>query len=587
LGHVDTGKTKILDKLRKTNVQEGEAGGITQQIGATYFPIEFFKTQLEKIPDKFKLKDLKIPGLEIIDTPGHEAFTNLRNRGASLCDLAILVVDMMHGVQNQTLESLGMLLRKKCPFVIALNKIDRVYQWKATDWGAYKTSFNKQKNAQKKEFNDRLQDNITDLIKKGSLNTALYDENTEKDYINIIPTSAHTGEGLPDLLGFLLYYAQNNLLKQLEFQEEIQCIVLEVKVLDQLGTTVDVILVNGRLKLGDKIIIGGLNGPIRTEVKCLLSPFPMKEMRVKSDYQHHETIEGTMGVKVFGPGMENSLSGSPLFIYKTEEEAKKYENEIFSDTDSVLKKFLSKSGRGILVQSSTLGSLEAMLLHLNEKNVEISAVGIGHIHKRDIDKILIKHKINNDQLKEHLTILAFDVKVAEDAAKYAETNGVKIFTADIIYHLNDKYIEYEKQCFEERKKEKEKEAVFPCELKMVPNAIFRRSDPPIFGVEVVSGVLKLGTPICAVRGKEVTFIGIVEGIENNKKQVNIVRSGSFAIRLKPHDDGISVGKQFDESDLLVSKISRNSIDAIKEFFKDNMTTEDWELIIKLKPLFGL
>lgn len=215
-------------------------------------------------------------------------------------------------------------------------------------------------------------------------------------------------------------------------------------------------------------------------------------------------MSGSMGIKIFGPGLENALSGAPLFTYKTEQEAKTYEEEIFVDSDSVLKQYLSKTGKGILVQSSTLGSLEAMLLYLSEKNIEIAAVGLGHLHKKDIVKIEIIHANSDKPLKENMTILAFDVKVLDEAEQYAKTVGVKIFTADIIYHLFDKYIEYEKTCITERKKEKEKEAVFPVELKILQP--INKKDPLIIGVEIVSGILKIGTPIYCVEKKVSFFI---------------------------------------------------------------------------------
>jgi translation initiation factor 5B len=553
LGHVDAGKTKILDKLRKTNVQEGEAGGITQQIGATFFPIENFKQHQHKIPEKFRIEP-KIPGLLIIDTPGHESFQNLRMRGSSLCDLAVLVVDLMHGLQKQTLDSIEMLRRRKTPFIIALNKIDRVHQWKSTEWGGFRDSYEVQKKNQTKEFNDRLNQVIMQLI-QCNLNVAIYDENPSmREYINIVPCSAVTGEGMPDMIGVFVYLSQKFLMKKLEFKEEIQCTILEVKVLEGVGTTMDVILVNGTLKIGDKIVIGGLFGPIKTTIKMLMTPHPMKEMRVKSEYITHDQISGAMGIRIFALDLENALAGSPLCVYQTDEEADKYASEISQDFNSIIKDYLSKTGTGIMVQASTLGSLEAILSFLNDKKVCIAAVGLGHLQKKDVIKLNTIHAKNENVYKENLTILAFDVKVNPEAKQYAEDNGIKIFTADIIYHLFDSYVLYEKQCIADRKKEKEKEAIFPCVVKIITNMVFNRKDPIILGVDVPEGVLKIGTPLIIPSKKLV--VGVVEGIENNKKPINNVRSttGSVSIRIKSGDANLTVGRQFDESDVMVSNV---------------------------------
>lgn len=290
LGHVDTGKTTILDRLRNTNVQEGEAGGITQQIGATFFPAHKLELEIAKLNSFYPI-DCTVPGLLIIDTPGHESFSNLRSRGSSLCDIAILVIDLMHGLEKQTLESLELLKMRKTPFIVALNKIDRNYEWVPYKYESSYMSLKKQEKPPVNEFYKRLDGIKTELAEKG-FNAALYWENPDvSSYVSLVPTSGITGEGLPDLLGVILKYASKFLKQKIKLMGDIfDCTILEVKMIEGLGTTIDIILVNGTIKEGDQIILMGFHGPIITHVRALLTPHPMKEMRVKNEYLHHKVF---------------------------------------------------------------------------------------------------------------------------------------------------------------------------------------------------------------------------------------------------------------------------------------------------------
>uniref|UniRef100_A0A453A3X6 Tr-type G domain-containing protein n=1 Tax=Aegilops tauschii subsp. strangulata TaxID=200361 RepID=A0A453A3X6_AEGTS len=295
LGHVDTGKTKLLDCIRRTNVQEGEAGGITQQIGATYFPTENIRERTRELKAD---ATLKVPGLLVIDTPGHESFSNLRSRGSSLCDIAILVVDIMHGLEPQTIESLNLLKSRDAVFIVALNKVDRLYGWKTCPNAPIGKAFRQQNDDVKLEFNTRLTDIVTQFKMQG-VNTALYYKNKEmEDTFNIVPTSAVSGEGIPDLLLLLVQWAQKTMEEKLTFVDEVQCTVLEVKVIEGHGTTVDVVLVNGMLHEGDQIVVCGMQGPIVTTIRALLTPHPMKELRVKGTYLHHKKIRAAQGIKI-------------------------------------------------------------------------------------------------------------------------------------------------------------------------------------------------------------------------------------------------------------------------------------------------
>lgn len=313
MGHVDTGKTKLLDKIRHTNVQEGEAGGITQQIGATYFVKDTLEIQTQEIRQMSPL-DIRVPGLLVMDTPGHESFTNLRSRGSSLCDVAILVIDLMHGLEQQTIESLNMLRKRNAPFIVALNKIDRCYGWVTCPDKPVRESFKAQDSNTMGEFYDRYQRVRTQLMEQG-LNAALYWENdSPEDTISVVPTSAVTGEGVPDLIWNLISISQTRLLERIMAVSVLQCTVLEVKVIEGLGTTIDVILVNGTLREGDTIVISTMDGPVVTNIRTLLTPPPSREMRIKSEYIHHKQIQGAIGVKIAANDLERAVAGSPVLV---------------------------------------------------------------------------------------------------------------------------------------------------------------------------------------------------------------------------------------------------------------------------------
>lgn len=254
-----------------------------------------------------------------------------------------------------------------------------------------------------------------------------------------------------------------------------ECTVLEVKVIEGHGTTIDVVLVNGILKVGDTIVISGLNGPIKTNIRALLTPFPMKEMRVKGEYQHHNKIKGAMGIKISAPNLDNAIAGSELFKCANEEEVQEAIDNIEGDLIDILEKYVDRTKDGVCVQASTIGSLEALLEFLYQMKIPVSSVNIGPVHKKDILKAMknLVGTAHGGVNKEFACMLAFDVKVMPDALQFAEENEIKIFTANIIYHLFDSFTEYVEQCKQARKNDKGNKAVFPCILE-VSHRIARR-----------------------------------------------------------------------------------------------------------------
>ncbi|KAK4506046.1 hypothetical protein PRZ48_004011 [Zasmidium cellare] len=590
LGHVDTGKTKLLDKIRQTNVQEGEAGGITQQIGATYFPVEALQKKTAVVNQDGAF-EFKVPGLLVIDTPGHESFTNLRSRGSSLCNIAILVVDIMHGLEPQTLESMRLLRDRKTPFIVALNKIDRLYGWKPISNNGFRDSLNLQKSSVQSEFRDRLEKTKLAFSEQGFNAELFYENKSMAKYVSLVPTSAHTGEGIPDMLKLLTTLTQERMSNQLMYLTEVECTVLEVKVIEGLGTTIDVVLSNGILNEGDKIVLCGTEGPITTDIRALLTPAEMKELRVKSQYVHNKTVKAALGVKIAANGLDNAIAGSRLLVVKDkddEDEIEELEEDVMGDLENLMSK-ISKSGRGVTVQASTLGSLEALLEFLRVSKIPVANISIGPVHKRDV----ITASTMLEKAKEYAVMLCFDVKVDKDAHELADQMGVKIFTAEIIYHLFDDFTKHMKQLNEQKKEESKMLAVFPCVLR--PVAVFNKKDPIVVGVDVIEGNLRVNTPIAAVKqntvtgAKEVFTLGRVTGIERDHKQLPICKKGqpSVAVKIEGSNQP-SYGRQLEEKDTLYSHISRASIDTLKEFYRDEVEKDEWTLIAKhLKPLFDI
>ena len=539
--------------------------------------------------------DYLVPGLLVIDTPGHESFANLRSRGSGLCDIAILVVDIMHGLEPQTIESVELLRMRKTPFVVALNKVDRLYGWKSGKNRPIREALAEQDVGTMQEFDTRVKHVLVQLAEQ-RLNAKLYYENDDyRRQVSVIPTSAHTGEGIPDLLLLLVQLTQKMMTKNLMYHDEVECTVLEVKVVEGHGTTIDVVLVNGEITENDTIVVCGLNGPIVTQVRALLTPQPMKELRVKGEYVHHAKMRAAMGIKISAKGLEQAVAGTSLLVQGPDDDLEELKAAVMEDLDTVMSG-IQTTGRGVNVQCSTLGAMEALMEFLRTSKIPVSGVALGPVHKKDVMRasVMLEHD------PKYALILAFDVPVSADAKRIAAEMGVKIFTADIIYHLFDQFTAHMKEVEEKTREEVSGEAVFPCKLKIMPSCIFATRNPIVVGVNVLDGILKVGTPLC-IPGKFMNYddrdgnkivmtLGRVTSIERDHKEVDLVKKGAeVAIKITPtaSQSYLMCGRHFTADDELVSLISRKSIDLLKANFREDLGKDDWRLVIKLKKVFDI
>jgi translation initiation factor aIF-2/yIF-2 len=569
MGHVDTGKTKIMDKLRNTNVQEGEVGGITQQIGATFIP------KIDIMIKMNNIKEISIPGLLMIDTPGHESFSNLRKRGSSFADIVILVIDIVHGLEPQTIESLEILKETNTKFIIALNKVDRLYGWNSIPNNFIQNSLQHNENLCIHEFNDRLF-NIQGQLKEQGINAELYWKNNSiEDTISICPLSAITGEGIPDLLDMIVTISETNLTDQISIKEELKCIVMEKTAVDGIGITVDALLISGTLNIGTSILIGTSNGLIKTQIRNLLTPPPKCESRVTTKYNKNSSLTGAIGFKLVASNLENIILGSDIIINTNNTEITDINEEdlIFSSSINETIPQYNFQENGVIVYAPSEGSLEALIHHLK---VPISAAYIGKVMKIHITKMTVSNKTD---YKEINTVLAFDVDVDEQAQILADSNNITILRDQTIYRLFNQYDNFKLSCINQRKDMHRHLIVYPCILNILKDKIFNKKGPFIFGVKVIKGNLHVNTPLVVINGNNKLIIGRVTSIQRNGNNIQIAETNSeVCIKIENEEQtNYAYGRHFDHNNEIVSHVTRNSITVMKEHFKDEITTDDGKL----------
>ena len=575
MGHVDHGKTSLLDSIRSTAVASREAGAITQAVGASIVPISVVEETCGALKNKLKI-NFTIPGLLFIDTPGHEAFANLRKRGGSIADIAVLVIDINQGIQPQTLESINLLKQYKTPFVVAATKVDALSGWKKQPNTCISDSFQQQRPDVLEHLDQKTYELIGQLSMHG-ISSERFDRVTDftKEAL-IIPVSSHTREGLQELLLYVAGLAQRYLEKRLELHEEQpgKGSILEVKEEKGLGKTLDVILYDGVLNEGDEVAFLSIDGKaVSSKVKAILMPKPLDEMRdPKEKFNRVKFASAATGVKIACEEAENALPGSSLFVVKQNKTA------IFSQLEKEYSEVVVESqDNGVMIKADALGSLEAISKLFADAKVPIRSASIGGITKKDIAEV--SSVASKDKYLG--VIFSFNVSVSEDTKREIESSKAKLFEENVIYNLLENYqrwVEAEKN--NERKKAFENLA-FPGKIYVMPNNCFRVSNPLICGVEIMEGKLKKGAKLISEEGEE---IAVVRAVQNEKKEVDSASKGQqIAVSLT----GPTFGRQVKEKQILYVDVSKEDMAILEKKYVGSLSEGEKDLLKELKKIKGI
>jgi translation initiation factor 5B len=559
LGHVDHGKTSLLDFIRGSTVAAREAGAITQHIGATEVPIDAIYAMCGHLLGK---KQFSVPGLLFIDTPGHHAFTTLRTRGGSLADLAILVIDMNEGFRPQTHESITILRQYKTPFIVAANKIDAIHGWQRSDDIA-KNRLQNQRPMVKTLFETKLYELIGTIYDKGFESDLYFNIKDFSKSIPIVPVSAKTGEGIPELLIVLVGLAQRFLEDQLTSETGAgKGTVLEVKEDIGLGTTVDAIVYSGVLKKEDTIILGTRDEPLVTKIKALLKPKPMDEIRdPRERFESVKEVHAACGIKISAPNLDYVIPGAPLRVVQGDQK------ELIQEIKSQSQVKIELDKDGLFIKADTIGSLEALVKESRDKAINVRKVEIGNISRRDIMETAA---INNPLER---VIFAFNVKILPEAKEELANADVTIFNEDVIYTIIENYDLWRSKKKEELEKKRREDFTHPGMIKFLPEYVFRVSHPAVIGVRILGGRIKVDMRLMDQEGKS---IGSIKGLQSENKSITEALQGAeVAISI----DGVTVGRQIKGGDIFFTDIPES--DAKKLKLMDVLNEDEKDVLNKI------
>jgi translation initiation factor 5B len=582
LGHVDSGKTSLLDKIRGTFVQSREAGGITQHIGASFFPIEIIQKLTGPLFKKLISHDNSIPGLLVIDTPGHEVFANLRMRGGSAADLAVVVVDVNKGFEPQTIESINILKNRKVPFVVAINKVDRITGWKKGITNFITEEIKVQPKEVRLDLDNKMYSVLGSLSQLGFSSEAFWRVKDFTKEVALVPVSASSGVGIPELLTVLVGLSQQFMVKKLERHEgSAKGLVLEVNEEVGLGPSANVILLDGIIKQGDSIVVAKRDSVIVTRIKSLLLPKPLDEMRDPRDkFRHVKMVISAAGLKITSPDLEGVIAGSPLYGLSAPDDETRIKSLVESEVKSAI---INTDSNGIILRCDTIGSIEAISEMLRKENIPIRSADIGQISRKDI----MTASAVKEKDRYFGVILGFNVKVLEDAERESNEREVKIFNEKVIYNLVRSYTDWVSY-----QKNHEDSILFNelspiCKFEFMKGYVFRRSDPAVFGAEISIGRMKQKMSIMNPEGKKV---GVIHQIQDKGKSIEEATRG---MQVAVSVNGPQIGRQINEGDVFYTYLDSRQAKLLLNRFNHRLDEEEkiiLNLIVSIRrktdPAFG-
>lgn len=579
-GSIDDGKSTLLDAMTNQSLQLKEAGGITQSLGSRFIPIDFIETFLTETKNKLSQKS-DIPGLLVIDNPGHSDFSYLRSVSSSICSLAILVISINDGVKQETINNAKLLKSKNIPFVIVVSKLDTLFGYRDVKTKDLNTALKAQSKDTMAWLNAKL-DDIKYELSKLEIESEFYFKNKKPDKVySIVPLSAKTGVGLGDLFTLLIYLTQNWMKKKITYSEKVNCMILETPKDKVHGYVLDVILLNGSLNIGDSFAIGTANGYKTITIRNLLVPSDLSQLGKKTNWTFSEQVKASCGLRIIGSDLQGAYAGTHLWSVQETDKAELETQKLLSDFEY--------SAKGVYLLVSSFGELQAGYELFKTSKIPLANIFIGELGKKVYQKVLAQ--IDGEHLDENKVLAYFGAEPNDETKLEIASQGINLIHSQVLYNLVDKFNLFRQEAIKKRNNF----LIRPCELQIIPKFIFNKGsragnsspDPIIMGVKVMNGTLYKNMPIVAVKGNEIINLGSVLSIQYDKKDVDNGQTFKEVCVKFSNTEGKIYGRDFDNTYSIVTYITRESIDIAKRDFKDVLSKEEWKLIIAHKALLKI